>query len=288
MPRVANLKTGQGLGTLLRAFCDHPWPKGQHGPSWLEKTTETRGHLTKFWLALRDNWFAECHKQDSVPGFVSMVSPSMSACLSPAHLAKVDEERKRCEVEIQRLQDKVALKENIRSDALLVPQSTWGTTSTSEAPLHKKRTKAKLARTLLEDKVDSTTPTLEIEATRQIEASPEQPRKQQIPVKQDSLSVFNKMFNPDRGNAAIRWTQLTQALTDAGLVMTPQPSSAYRFSRGKTAVIFDKPHPQPLVSPILLRHHAGRRLAKWFGWDNETFILRTKKVEEEQAMDGGD
>lgn len=287
--QVPNIRYSQDFGLLLRAFCDHPWPKGRYGRLWLEKATETREHLTKFWVALRDHWFAECNKADVAPGFVSMVSPSISVCLSPAHLAKVDEERKQCETEIRRLEDKKALQENKKSDALLVAQSKWGTDSTSEAPLQKKRTKAKLARTLLENKANITAPSLVAQVTAQLEPSPEEPPKQQIAVKQDSLSVFNKMFNPDRGNAAIRWTQLTQALTDAGLVMTHQRSSAYKFSCGKTAVIFDKPHPQPLVSPAFLRRHLGRRLGKWFGWDNETFVLRTKNVEnEDQVVDGGD
>jgi hypothetical protein len=42
------------------------------------------------------------------------------------------------------------------------------------------------------------------------------------------------------------------------------------------SVKFHMPHPEPLVDAIKLRGF-GKRLHKWFGWTNETFILRPRK-----------
>ena len=37
-------------------------------------------------------------------------------------------------------------------------------------------------------------------------------------------------------------------------------------------IIFHKPHPIPKIGSIIL-HSMGRRMAKWFGWHRELFVL---------------
>lgn len=71
--------------------------------------------------------------------------------------------------------------------------------------------------------------------------------------------------------------------------MSQQSSSGsgVRFMNAQgTMVAFDMP-PNGLVSPIMLRHAAGKRLRKWFAWDGETFVLR-KKVEEGRDTGAGE
>jgi hypothetical protein len=105
---------------------------------------------------------------------------------------------------------------------------------------------------------------------------------QRIAVKQESLSVFNKMFSSG-GTTSIRWIQLVQALTDAGMTATQVPGSGVKFANDRESIVFHKPHPEPVVDGVMLRCQIGRRLKKWFFWDNETFVLRVKNAEEKKA-----
>jgi hypothetical protein len=108
-----------------------------------------------------------------------------------------------------------------------------------------------------------------------------------IPVKQESLSVFNKMFSSG-GSTSIRWIQLVQALTDAGMTATQVPGSGVKFANDRDSIVFHKPHPEPVVDGVMLRCQIGRRLQKWFSWDKETFVLRAKNAEKKEADVGNE
>jgi hypothetical protein len=110
---------------------------------------------------------------------------------------------------------------------------------------------------------------------------PAVPAKVHIAVEQDYLSVFRKMFG-STASTPIRWIQFVQALADAGMTVSQVPGSGVKFTYGKRGVIFDKPHPEPVVSAKMLRR-AGRRLAKWFKWDAETFVVRVKEEQQQEA-----
>ena len=110
----------------------------------------------------------------------------------------------------------------------------------------------------------------------------QEPTALRISVKQESLSVFNKMFSGG-GTTSIRWIHLVQALTDAGMTATQVPGSGVKFSNDRESIVLHKPHPEPVVDGVMLRFQIGRRLQKWFSWDEDTFVLRVKNAEEEQG-----
>lgn len=116
---------------------------------------------------------------------------------------------------------------------------------------------------------------LEAKAKHELEQSPQDA----IPVKQDSLAVFRKMFASSTGSApgSVKWTQLVQALTDAGLVATQATGSAVTFTSSQYgSVNLHKPHPEPVVDANMFRY-MGKRLRKWFGWEGDRFVLRAKE-----------
>jgi hypothetical protein len=79
---------------------------------------------------------------------------------------------------------------------------------------------------------------------------------------------------------SVRWTELVQALKDAGMTAEQSGGSAVNFSIQHTgSIVFHMPHPDPVVDAILLRGF-GKRLTKWFRWTEETFILRPKNSAE--------
>jgi hypothetical protein len=88
-------------------------------------------------------------------------------------------------------------------------------------------------------------------------------------------------------SASVRWIQLVQALTDAGMTATQNPGSGVKFTIGqdKRNIVIDKPHPEAVVDAVMLRRSVGGRLKKKFGWDAETFVLRKKGEEEPDKLD---
>ena len=98
-----------------------------------------------------------------------------------------------------------------------------------------------------------------------------------IAVKQANLDILSQMFSTGNISSGVRWVLLLQALTDAGLAVTPGAGSAVSFANEQGTISIHQPHDRdgPVVDAIRLRG-IGRRLTKWFGWTNETFVLREK------------
>ena len=274
---------GKPLGPLLRAICDHPWPKGHRGSTWLAKAAEAHHHSTKFWQALRSIAYQESEiNRPTDERYPALLRDLFSFDVSRDHLASVEAEHKQLEDEIQRLSDIATLKRAKSSKEADGLQSTWGTVAALDEPVEKKSTKVKTHRTTSEEELEALRVGLEENQVVDAEDEPTKPTKVHIAVKQDSLSVFNKIFC-SAGSTSIRWIQLVQALIDAGMAASQVPGSGVKFTYGQGSVVFDKPHPEPVVNAVMLRRSVGRRLAKWFKWDLETFVLRIKEKEPDKA-----
>lgn len=107
----------------------------------------------------------------------------------------------------------------------------------------------------------------------------EEPEKRVL-VRKDSLAVFERMFaRSSAKQAPTKWPQFVAALQDAGLCASRSGGSAVRFSdqrTGQGAVSFHMPHPDSSI-PLEWLREMGRRLNGWFGWNEDSFILRSKK-----------
>jgi hypothetical protein len=268
---------GRRLGPLLRDFCNNRWPNGNSGPFWLEKATKSREALTVFWQAVRNEWSAHVSRASEQIAPEDIIA-NMSFDISPQHLALIDAEKK-----LHQPGPTTEAPSNATSQTQVL-QSTWGPQNTPSDPVRRKRTKAHLARTRVEQLGETDLPA---SSSQQNEPTlpdlvPEELTALRIPVKQDSLSVFNKMFSSG-GTTSIRWIQLVQALTDAGMTATQVPGSGVKFANDRESIVLHKPHPEPVVDGVMLRCQIGRRLQKWFSWDKETFVLRVKNIEEEQG-----
>lgn len=85
------------------------------------------------------------------------------------------------------------------------------------------------------------------------------------------------------GTSGVRWIHLVQALTDAGMNATQGSGSAVVFNNSHGSISLHTPHPEPVVDAYRLRGY-GKRHNKWFGWTNETFVLREKEDTEVQNV----
>jgi hypothetical protein len=269
--------TGRHLGPLLREFCNNPWPRGGSGPVWLEKATKSRQLLSAFWQAMRDEWSAGAEENIARDSIVANISFDVS----PRYLAMINAERN---LHQRNLVTSAPTKAPSQAHVL---QSTWGCETTPTDPVRRKRTKAKLVRTTLEGLAESDLPAHSGQQSEPVlqDSVSQEPTALRISVKQESLSVFNKMFSGG-GTTSIRWIHLVQALTDAGMTATQVPGSGVKFSNDRESIVLHKPHPEPVVDGVMLRCQIGRRLQKWFSWDKETFVLRVKNAEEKEANAG--
>jgi hypothetical protein len=259
------------LGQLLSDFCALPVPKGPKNLSWLEKKTETRELLSKFWQCVRETW--------TVSQLVSLTSDALKADIlsrisfdvSPEYLARLQGERRHIEDRDQ------------REKRLKAPQQSSG--QFIQQPLDTGASGNGVVRTKLAKRSD----TLRKDASPQDLNFDQAPAKSKdavspgpIAVKQDTLSLMAKMFPAGTDDTSgVRWTQLVQALTDAGMSATQGSGSAVVFNNSYGSICLHMPHSEPFVDAYRLRGF-GERLNKWFGWTNETFVLRQKEDTEVQ------
>lgn len=257
---------GKRLSPPLRAFCGHSWPKGGSRSVFLEKAIKSRELLAVFWQQMRDEhgkyWIHNYHNED-IP---NRIAASMAFGLSPEYLAAAHSERGEYAYASQ-----TSSKGKAEMQSSL--QTEWGTAAPSSAPVPSKRTKTKT--TGLLPAAYQRIPAVDGADEEADDASSQQPDALRIAVKADSMSVFDKMFCPG-GSSSVKWTQLVHALVDAGMLATQVPGSGVKFANDYGSIVFDKPHPEPEVSAVMLRRQVGRRLNKWFGWERETFVSRER------------
>ncbi|CZS88240.1 uncharacterized protein RCO7_01198 [Rhynchosporium graminicola] len=107
-----------------------------------------------------------------------------------------------------------------------------------------------------------------------------------VAVNKRALSVFKAMFPGDNLEdrcRAIDWDVFVNALCEEGVGFIARHSvggSAYTLEPnekslwfGKGAISFHKLHPEHVIDAIIVMAH-GKRMAKWFGWGEGTFVQK--------------
>ncbi|KAK5715019.1 hypothetical protein LTR15_010435 [Elasticomyces elasticus] len=95
-----------------------------------------------------------------------------------------------------------------------------------------------------------------------------------LQVRRGSKKVFEKMFPvPGAQLRDVSWETFVAAMVDAGCSVRLNGGSMFTFKdikNSKASIVFHHRHPDSTVDPSMLKN-MGRRLRKWFGWDEETF-----------------
>jgi hypothetical protein len=96
--------------------------------------------------------------------------------------------------------------------------------------------------------------------------------------------MLTLMFSATAEESAksIEWDMFVHAVSDMGFSARNGGGSAVVFENGGLMegrasggkIIFHKPHPIPKIDSVML-HSMGRRMAKWFGWHRDLFVLVT-------------
>jgi hypothetical protein len=260
-------KRYEHLGSILREFCESPWPKNRNSTTWLARRIETRKLQGNFWRSARENW--QQHQRDLQSDVVGAVVGHMSFQVSPRYVAEVEAERALFEAELRRSQEPNTRKK----EDTHVPQSVWGA---EPEKIKRVRTRPKTTDSVEEPELGIAAINLDEQPVADTAPIPAKPL---IAVKQDSKRIFDKMFSRNSTASNFRWTQLINALIDAGMTATQSAGSAVRFKNEHGSVVFHHPHGEnheSTLSAEFLRNQVGKRLTKWFTWDSETFVEMKK------------
>jgi hypothetical protein len=100
-----------------------------------------------------------------------------------------------------------------------------------------------------------------------------------IIVPKKAYTTFRCMYpqKDEERQREVAWDTFVSNMGEAGFSARNSGGSIVTFEseRAEGKINFHKPHPDPVIDPIMLRT-MGRRLNKWFGWTRETFVLASK------------
>lgn len=94
-------------------------------------------------------------------------------------------------------------------------------------------------------------------------------------VEKKTFQLFATMFSSEQPSLQTRWDDFVRAMKDAGCCCKANGGSAVTFEDGKHKIVVHRPHPDSTIDPIKLRS-ISKRLKKWFGWNQNTFVERRK------------
>ena len=96
--------------------------------------------------------------------------------------------------------------------------------------------------------------------------------------------MLNLMFpaTAKEASGSVDWDNFVYAMSDMGFTARNSGGSAVVFENKNSAkgrdtagkIVFHKPHPVPKIDPVML-HSCGKRMAKWFGWHRDLFVLES-------------
>ncbi|QDS69564.1 hypothetical protein FKW77_007963 [Venturia effusa] len=259
-------------GPLLESLCTkYKFPIGKMDISWLKQASAARDELERLWQVIRTETRKQLEEHEAPQGFIDYQYALMSAGNEYGYL----EERQLEESAVHRAMEQAAeLRAQLDLEITTTPsQTVWGSDNSDHNVPHKRiRTAAKLAKLTSSDEDYNPQP---VEGS----ASAFQPLPQDeiisIQVDKSNYTLFTDMF-PSPGEAtkrSFKWNHFVSAMIDAGFIAEQGSGSAVRFSGNLGSISFHKPHPVPIIDPVML-HSMGKRMRKWFGWSRDVFEVR--------------
>ena len=268
--------TEELLGQILAEFINCPHPKGsRYTETWLEQSKVEQDALNKFWQALRAHHRWTLENIGLGTEDVESDMGAFSFATTPAHLAQIERQREEILATIAAKFALQAAKKNQEADKASL-QTQWG--EDKEQSLEVRAPKIKPKTRGASDGVSS-----DVSESAAVDDTEPQIT---VAVNKRALSVFKAMFpgsNIEDRSKAIDWDDFVNAMAGEEIGFVARHSgggSAYTFEPnehslwyGKGAISFHKPHPEHIIDAITIMAY-GKRMAEWFGWNEETFVLK--------------
>lgn len=267
-----------GIGTaLLKDFYEAPWPSGQKNSTWLNRSQNIRRALEAFWSSLRKMSTRMFETLNFSTEEIRASLEVISANLSQEYIDLVQAQQ----------QQILASTESAHATAAAPMQKEWGSNRgiQPDAPLSKTKSKTRPA-----EKGEDTEEIERPLAGMMIDSGQEDGTTK-VHVKKRAYDMLTLMFSATAEESAkgIEWDLFVHAMIDMGFSARNGGGSAVVFENGNLSaaaegreggaaaaaggkIIFHKPHPISKIDSIML-HSMGRRMAKWFGWHRELFVL---------------
>ncbi|KAE9990079.1 hypothetical protein EG327_001891 [Venturia inaequalis] len=259
-------------GPILESLCTtHRFPVGKLDNVWLDRASAARDELNRLWQVIRTETRRQLENLKAPESFIDRQCKLMSA----GHCKDYVEERQMEEFAVHRaLEETAELRAEMNFHVTTTPgQTIWGSEeSDSNFPQNRKRTVAKLAKPAIAVEDHDTEPSKV--STFAVQPDPEdQPLS--IQVDKSNYALFSDMF-PAPGEVtkrSFKWVHFVSAMIDANFNAEQGSGSAVRFSGERGSISFHKPHPAPVIDPIMLQS-MGKRMKKWFSWSRDVFEVR--------------
>ncbi|KID83176.1 hypothetical protein MGU_09539 [Metarhizium guizhouense ARSEF 977] len=269
-PRFSNDVEGfgvvpQGIGmSLVKNFYLANTPVGPKNSVWLAQSRQLRATLEKFWELIRQTIQEDFKDSDFSPAEVDSLLEVVSANLSGQYLQDKQREDNAILAVIHE-QDAPQPVTNYFDGAESCPAAT-----TIIPRLEKTKTRGNPR-----PSADDITPACDGTTNTQVETAAVV-KGTTIKVAKQWLDNFLMMF-PEKDDTVkdVLWDRFVHAMVDAGFTARNNGGSQVSFKKldGEGKIVFHKPHPGAKIDPVMLRA-MGQRMAKWFGWRRELFVLR--------------
>ncbi|KAH7142565.1 hypothetical protein B0J13DRAFT_636003 [Dactylonectria estremocensis] len=259
---VEDFSDPQGIGmSLFKDFYLAKTPTGPKTSVWLAQSQELRAALEKFWESIRGTIRKDFEDSAFSPAEVDSLLEVVSANLSEQYLQDKQREEDAILAAIQK-SDSPQPTTNFFDGA----ESCPATTTIAPRP-EKTKTRGKQKDDIMP--AHDSAAGAQAESTAVFETTI-------ITVTKQSLDIFLLMF-PEKEDVVkdVLWDRFVHAMVDAGFTARNNGGSLVSFKKpvGEGKIVFHKPHPVPKIDPVILRA-MGKRIAKWFRWRREQFILR--------------
>lgn len=265
---------GDSLGPQWQQLCqEFPWPRGKKDEKWLEEATAARACLTELWTQFRALWTQKLKEAKVSQRLINEDIQLLSLASTMRYREALEQEKQDILTEL------VAQRSKTIRNRPVELQVAWGRDHEVQAEIPP-RPRAKIAHSPeLGPPSDKavTTPQVGVASNPNI-ISPHL-----IFVKYENLTVLHHMF-PVKGAESQRsfsWQEFLSAMVDVGFTILQSQGSAVTLrlnshtDRGVNTIVLHRPHPRPIVNPVMLRRIA-KRMQKWFGWHRETFEEKPK------------
>ncbi|TVY58102.1 hypothetical protein LCER1_G002801 [Lachnellula cervina] len=273
----------QQLAKFMSDFLATPKPTGSRiRQEWLDQDAAQRAALSQLWAGLRDRHRQTLQRLEFDENDIVSDLKVLSADSHPDYIISLRNERDAIRARIlQRTRKHQRVNEQMV--ALNLEVHIPDTTPKFEFKEVKPKTKTRSV---------ANPPPIPVGIPQSpcvSEAAPELPTQIQVSVSKSTLGIFHSMF-PSRSyeeasQKSVKWDSFVLAMAEPELGFVARHSaggSAVQFEPnekskwfGEGKIVFHKPHPVPVIDPVMLSS-MGKRLRKWFGWDNDTFLLKGK------------
>lgn len=276
----------------MKVFCTkYPWQKGKVSSGESKRLTDSRDALAEIWRHIR-----HCFKKAIARA--SAAGPYTSECLNNLSFDLSDEYQALRRQEMIEIEAALQLQTRLTGHNKLLP-SPEGINPNAQHRSHLEES-YNLKKHVLQD-ISSNTPKTKTHGSGNQQAFATSTNKiedklgsfhegepadsnaiERVPIKESSLPLLlqmfpeaNSHFSGPTGSKHWKWQHFLDVMLDSGFIISQGSGSAVSLKHpsGMGRIVFHQPHPQAVVDPIMLRS-MGKRLAKWFRWSRDTFVVR--------------